>query len=328
MPIKTIRDLLQQELAATDAFIMQQLHSEIPLVRQIVAYILECGGKRIRPMVLLAAAKAANYDNAAVISLAAVIELIHTATLLHDDVVDHASFRRGQKTANTIWSNEASVLIGDFLYSRAFQIVVELDNKLVLDIFAKSTHYMAEGEILQLVHAHNPDTTEELYFTIIKRKTAKLFEIAAGLGVALGIDLGGGITMSTLKSLSNYGFNLGIAYQLIDDVIDYSGNLADAGKNIGNDLAEGKATLPLIYAVGHSAKKDVALLRDAFRQGNSSDLVQIASIIAATGGLEYTAHTAKQYAQAASANLVILPPSPYRQALYDLADSVVKQVIV
>ncbi len=320
MVLEAARNFVQAELTATDQFIMTQLQSDIPLINQMVEYILSCGGKRIRPLVLLLSAKAFHDSSQHPVQLAAVIELIHTATLLHDDVVDNSTLRRGHKTANLVWGNEASVLVGDFLYSRAFQVVVNLRRQTVLDIFAQATHYMAEGEILQLVHAHNPDTTEATYFDVIQRKTAKLFEVAAELGVAMleqGQEAG--------KIMRGYGMDLGLAYQLIDDVLDYSGDPEQTGKNMGNDLAEGKMTLLLIEALRKGSKAETALLRKAIEAGKSDSVASIIEIIESTGAIEYTAQLAKQYAHKACSALAQIPASPYRQALHDLAEFVVQR---
>src|SRR5579883_3376532 len=228
MPLESIRSLVTEDLQSTDQFIISQLDSHIPLVKQMIEYILTCGGKRIRPMVLLLSARALAHRGQKHVDLAAVIELIHTATLLHDDVVDSSTLRRGHKTAHTIWGNDASVLVGDFLYSRAFQIVVDLNHPSVLSIFAKATHYMAEGEILQLVNCNNPDTTEAFYFDIIQRKTAKLFEIASQLGATLSTD-----SERDIEAMRLFGLHLGLAYQLIDDALDYSQSPEQTGKNVG-----------------------------------------------------------------------------------------------
>jgi octaprenyl-diphosphate synthase len=256
MSLETIRTLISEDLAFTDHFIISQLESNIPMVKQIIEYVLTCGGKRVRPMVLLLSARALAHREKKHIDLAAVIELIHTATLLHDDVVDSSTLRRGHKTAHIIWGSEASVLVGDFLYSRAFQIVVELKNQPILDIFAKATHYIAEGEIMQLVNCHNPDTTESFYFDIIQRKTAKLFEIASQLGAMLATE-----STPEITAMRDFGMHLGLAYQLIDDALDYSQSADQTGKNVGQDIADGKATLPLIYAMSKSRGADLKLMR-------------------------------------------------------------------
>lgn len=318
MPLDSIRTLVNDDLQATDQFIISSLNSNIPLIKQILEYVLTCGGKRIRPLILLLAARALAEHNGRRIELAAVIELIHTATLLHDDVVDRSTLRRGHKTANTIWGNNASVLVGDFLYSRAFQIVVDQKHQRVLDIFARATHYMAEGEILQLINCNNPDTTEDYYFGIIQRKTAKLFEIAAQLGAILATE-----TERDIIAMRDFGENLGLAYQLIDDALDYSQSVDQTGKNVGQDIAEGKTTLPLIHAMRKSKGADLALLRDAIQTGSSKKLKPILEIIESTEAIKYTADAAKHHALKAKQALSHLPETPYRQALLVLSDFVV-----
>ena len=320
MSLESIRHLLNDDLKATDQFIISQLESNIPMIREVIEYVLTCGGKRIRPMVLLLSARALAHRAQKHIDLAAVIELIHTATLLHDDVVDRSTLRRGHKTAHTIWGSDASVLIGDYLYSRAFQIVVELKNFPILDIFAKATHYIAEGEIMQLANCNNPDTTEEYYFEIIHRKTAKLFEIASQLGALLSTD-----AENEVFALRDYGLNLGLAYQLIDDAIDYSQSAEHAGKNVGQDLAEGKSTLPLIYAMRKSSGKDLDVMREAIQTGSDKNIKAILGMIESTGAIKYTADTAKHHAQKAKQALLPIASTPYRKALEDLSNFVVER---
>lgn len=320
MPLESIRALVREDLEATDRVIISQLESNIPLVKEIIEYVLTCGGKRVRPMVLLLSARALSHNGNKHLDLAAVIELIHTATLLHDDVVDSSTLRRGHKTAHTIWGSSASVLVGDFLYSRAFQVVVDLRHQTILDIFAKATHYIAEGEILQLVNCNNPDTTEDFYFEIIKRKTAKLFEIAAQLGALLASD-----SERDIAALRDYGLHLGLAYQLIDDALDYSQSAEQTGKNVGQDISEGKTTLPLIHAMRKSKAADLALLRDAIQTGSSENLDTILGIIESTDAIKYTADAARHHAQKAKEALSHIASSPYRQALESMSDFVVNR---
>lgn len=320
MSLESIRTLIQEDLDTTNHFIISELESNIPLVKQVIEYVLSCGGKRIRPMVLLLSAKAFSCRNQKHIDLAAVIELIHTATLLHDDVVDSSTLRRGHKTAHTIWGSDASVLIGDFLYSRAFQIVVNLKHEEILSIFANATHHIVEGELLQLINCKNPDTAEDYYFDIIKRKTAKLFEIAALLGTILSSD-----NEQHIHAMRDYGLHLGLAYQLIDDALDYSCSKEQTGKNIGQDISEGKATLPLIYAMRNSKAKDLSLLRDAIQTGSAENLDKILEIIESTAAIKYTAEAAKHHAYQAKYALSHIPPSSYRKALEDLSDFVVQR---
>jgi octaprenyl-diphosphate synthase len=318
MPLESIRSLVQTDLEATDKFICTELLSDIPLINQLVEYILLCGGKRIRPLIVLLTARALNHQGQQHIDLAAAIELIHTATLLHDDVVDSSTLRRGNKTANNIWGNEASVLVGDFLYSRAFQLIVKLQNLEIMNIFATATNLIAEGEIMQLINCGDPDTTEQAYYDVIQRKTAKLFEVAAKIGTALCNYSPGQMT-----AMQNYGISIGTAYQLIDDALDYSSSAEELGKNIGDDLAEGKPTLPLIHALREGSKNEVKLIRKAIKTGSTKNLESILSIIESTGAIEYTANAAKQCARQAINSLHHLPDSPYRNALHDLADFVV-----
>ncbi|MBX3709298.1 MAG: polyprenyl synthetase family protein [Gammaproteobacteria bacterium] len=320
MPLEFIRSLVREDLEFTDRFIVSQLQSNIPMIKEVIEYVLTCGGKRTRPMVLLLSARALNHRNQKHIDLAAVIELIHTATLLHDDVVDSSTLRRGHKTANIIWGNDTSVLVGDFLYSRAFQIVVDLKQSTVLDIFAKATPYIAEGEILQLVNCNNPDTTEQFYFDIIERKTAKLFEIAAQLGATLSTE-----SQQEIESMRQYGLHLGLAYQLIDDALDYSQSADQTGKNVGQDIAEGKPTLPLIHAMQKSKGAELDLLRQAIQTGSSKNLANILEIIESTNAIKYTAATAKHHAMRAKQALSQIARSPYRQAMEMLSDFVVER---
>jgi len=320
MSLASIRALVHEDLASTDQAIISKLESNIPLVTQIIEYVLTCGGKRIRPMVLLLSSRALAHRGSKHIELAAVIELIHTATLLHDDVVDSSTLRRGHKTAHTIWGSSASVLVGDFLYSRAFQVVVDLRHQVILDIFAKATHYIAEGEILQLVNCNNPDTTEAFYFEIIQRKTAKLFEIAAELGALLATD-----AEKDILALRNYGAHLGLAYQLIDDALDYSQSAEQTGKNVGQDISEGKTTLPLIHAMRRSKGADLTLLQEAIKTGSNENLASILGIIESTEAIKYTADAAKHHAQQAKQALLQVAASPYRQALEDMSDFVVNR---
>lgn len=320
MPLQSIRSLVQSDLIATDQFICAELNSEIPLINQLIAYILNAGGKRIRPLLVLLTARAFNHQNQQHIDLAAAIELIHTATLLHDDVVDSSTLRRGRETANSIWGNEASVLVGDFLYSRAFQLIVKLNHSGILNIFSNATNLIAEGEVLQLINCHNPDTSEAAYFEVIERKTAKLFEIATQTGAALTSN-----SSPYLKAMQQYGLHIGIAYQLIDDALDYSASTEQIGKNMGNDLAEGKPTLPLIYAMNKGKSSEASLIREAIQQGNTNQLSTILEIIESTGAIEYTATTAKEHITEANAILKTIPESPYRHGLKELAEFVVER---
>ncbi len=317
MPLESIRSLVSHDLIATDRFICNELKSDIPFINQLIEYILHCGGKRIRPLLVLLTAHAFAHQKEQHIDLAAAVELIHTATLLHDDVVDNSNMRRGRQTANVLWGNEASVLVGDFLYSRAFQLIVKLKNIPILDIFANATNIIAEGEVLQLLNCHNPNTTEEAYYEVIERKTAKLFEVATQTGAALSTD-----TEKYLKAMQYYGLHLGIAYQLIDDALDYA---VDTGKNRGNDLIEGKPTLPIIYALRTGSVASATVLRQAISNGSSENLDSIMEIIESTGAIEYTHEAAKSHAEKAIKMLIDIPESPYREALKTLTQFVVER---
>lgn len=320
MPLASIRSLVQSDLEAADKFICTELRSEIPFINQLIEYIIHAGGKRIRPLLVLLTARAFNHQQQHHIDLAAAIELIHTATLLHDDVVDSSSLRRGHDTANHIWGNEASVLVGDFLYSRAFQLIVKIQNLDVLKIFADATNIIAEGEILQLLNCNDPDTTEGAYYEVIQRKTAKLFEVATQTGASLAA-----YTPQQMLAMQTYGMQLGIAYQLIDDALDYHSCAADMGKNVGNDLSEGKPTLPLIHALSKGTSAEVKLIRKAIKTGSDKNLDAILQIIESTGAIEYTSLAAKRYAREAQASLAHIPESPYRKALHDLTEFVVER---
>ncbi|MDR3492373.1 MAG: polyprenyl synthetase family protein [Gammaproteobacteria bacterium] len=320
MPLDSIRSLVLADLEATNTFLTTELQSPIPIINQLIEYVLAAGGKRIRPLLVLLSARTANHHGAEAITLASAIELIHTATLLHDDVVDNSSLRRGNATAHTIWGNEASVLVGDFIYSRAFQLIVKLQNLTVMNIFADATNLIAEGEVLQLVNCHDPDTTEEAYFAVIQRKTGKLFEVGAQLGPALAQS-----SAEQLNFMQTYGMHLGIAYQLIDDALDYNASVEEMGKNVGNDLAEGKPTLPLIYAMRKGTPTEVALIRKSIETGTSEQLDSILEIIESTGAIHYTAQAAKIHAGKANSALIQMPNSPYRKALHDLAEFVVER---
>ena len=320
MPLESIRSLVKTDLSATDHFICNELQSDIPFINQMVEYIIQCGGKRIRPLLVLLTAKAFDHPHETHIRLAAAIELIHTATLLHDDIVDNSNLRRGHVTAHTLWGNEASVLVGDFLYSRAFQLIVKLQNISILNIFADATNIIAEGEVLQLINCHNAAITEEVYYDVIGRKTAKLFEVATQAGAALVTD-----NQHHLTAMQQYGLHLGIAYQLIDDALDYSASAEQTGKNMGNDLTEGKPALPLIYALQQSNKTQATLLREAIEKGENENILALMEIVESTGAIKYTADAAKRHVAKANAFLKEIPDSPYRQALDTLATFVVER---
>ncbi|OUD14249.1 octaprenyl diphosphate synthase [Thioflexithrix psekupsensis] len=314
MDIAAIQSLVSQDMQAVNHLIQQRLQSNVALINQLSHYIISSGGKRLRPMLVLLSAGASAYRQRDHIMLAAVIEFIHTATLLHDDVVDASSLRRGQQTANSIWGNEASVLVGDFLYSRAFQMMVEVQQMRVMDILSNATNVIAEGEVLQLLNCHEPDTTEESYLQVIRSKTAKLFEAAAQLGAVLA-----GQSAAVEMALASYGMHLGTAFQLIDDVLDYSATPEEMGKNVGDDLAEGKPTLPLIYTLRHASSGHQAVVREAIVQGGRDCIGAVIAAIESTEAIDYTAQAARVEAEKAVAALSILPDSPYVEALRGLA---------
>ena len=312
--IDLIRALAGEEMAAVDREIERQLQSDVVLIRQLGAYLIHSGGKRLRPLLLLLAAKGFGYDGDKHIKLAAIIEFIHTATLLHDDVVDASELRRGQSTANAVFGNEASVLVGDFLYSRAFEMMVDVDQMLVMDVLAKTTNTIAEGEVLQLLNCNDPDTSEERYLTVIRNKTAKLFEAATRLAAMIS-----GQDEVMQQSLANYGMHLGIAFQLIDDALDYSADSSTLGKNIGDDLAEGKPTLPLIHCMKTGTPEQAEIIRNAIISGAVDQIEQVRIAIESTDSITYTARRAEEQARLAMNSVENMPASPYKQALLDLA---------
>jgi octaprenyl-diphosphate synthase len=314
MDINQAQNLIFEEMQAVDALILQRLQSDVVLINQIGRYIINSGGKRLRPQLTVMAAGAAGYAGELHLQLAAVVEFIHTATLLHDDVVDSSDLRRGEKTANALFGNEAAVLVGDFLYSRAFEMMVEVDSMRVMDILSKTTNVIAEGEVMQLLNIHDADTTEARYLEVIHSKTAKLFEAATQLGAVLA-----GLPTEQEKALAAYGMHLGTAFQLIDDVLDYSASAEDMGKNVGDDLAEGKPTLPLIHVMRTGTDEQAALVRSAIENGGLDQLEAVLAAIEATGALEYARKVAQQEADASLSALAFLPESEYKQALISLA---------
>ncbi|SDY04392.1 polyprenyl synthetase family protein [Lysobacter enzymogenes] len=317
--LANIQSLARDDMAAVDALIRRRLASDVVLINQVAEYIVGAGGKRLRPMLLLLAAGALGGRGEKGVGpqahqLAAVIEFIHTATLLHDDVVDESDLRRGRKTANAVWGNAASVLVGDFLYSRSFQLMVELEQLEVMKILADTTNRIAEGEVLQLLHVRNPDTDEPAYLRVIERKTAVLFAAATRLGALLS-----GADAQVQQRLDDYGMALGYAFQIADDVLDYASDAQTLGKNLGDDLAEGKATLPLIHAIAHSDDAVRARLRAAVEHGDSDAMPDVLAAIHATGGLAYSRQRAQDYADAAEAALDGLEDNDYVAALRGLA---------
>jgi octaprenyl-diphosphate synthase len=315
MQLEQIRGPVADDLRRVDQTIVKCLASDIVLVNQISQYIIGSGGKRLRPLSVVLAARACGHQGDKHIPAAAIIEFIHTATLLHDDVVDGSDMRRGRDTANHVFGSEASVLVGDYLYSRAFQMMVELGDMRIQEVMANATNTIAEGEVLQLMNAHDPDTSEERYLEVIYRKTAKLFE--AGAQVA-AIVSGAGPEIE--QAMIAYGRHLGAAFQLVDDALDYTSNAAEMGKNLGDDLAEGKPTLPLIYAIAHSSIEDTARLRAAVENGGLEELEQITRTIESSGGLEYTARLARREKDLAVEALGRLPGSEFRESLGALAE--------
>ncbi|HZH43299.1 MAG TPA: polyprenyl synthetase family protein [Lysobacter sp.] len=314
LDLPAIQALAREDMAAVDALIRRRLASDVVLINQIAEYIVGAGGKRLRPMLLLLAAGALGHRGADAHQLAAVVEFIHTATLLHDDVVDESDLRRGRRTANAVWGNAASVLVGDFLYSRSFQLMVELDRMEVMRILADTTNAIAEGEVLQLLHVRNPDTDEAAYLRVIERKTAVLFAAATRLGALLA-----GADAATCDALHRYGLHLGYAFQIADDVLDYAADADALGKNLGDDLAEGKATLPLIHAIAHSDAATRERLRAIVEQGDIDALPEVVAAIRATDGLDYSRARARHYAELAEQALAGLRDNDHVAALRGLA---------
>ncbi len=313
--IEHVNELVAADMAAVNQLIETRLQSEVVLVNQVSGYIIHSGGKRLRPMLVLLSARAFGYTGEQHFNLAAIVEFIHTATLLHDDVVDASDRRRGRETANALWGNEAAVLVGDFLYSRAFQMMVDVQRMRVMDILAHATNVIAEGEVLQLLNCNDPDTTEQRYLDVIHCKTAKLFEAAAQLGAIL-CDA----TPEQEQAMAKYGMHLGTAFQLVDDVLDYSASSETMGKNVGDDLAEGKPTLPLIRAMRQGTKAQSALIRKAIETGGRDNIAEVMAAIESTDAIEYTARKAREEADLAIAQLQNIPASNYTDALKTLAD--------
>jgi len=313
--INGIRTLVHSDTEAVDRLVIARLSSDVALINELGRYIVSSGGKRLRPLLVLLASRACGYQGQNHIELAAIIEFIHTATLLHDDVVDASDLRRGNQTANAIWGNEAAVLVGDFLYSRAFEMMVSIGSMRVMEILSHTTNVIAEGEVLQLLNCHDPDTTEKRYRDVIRYKTAKLFEASSRLGAVLGEQ-----SPSIEDAMARYGMHLGTAFQLIDDALDYGSSGEDIGKNIGDDLAEGKPTLPLIHAMRHGTAPQVEAIRSAIEHGGRDQIDQVMAAIESTGAIAYTAQSARDEANLAIEALAALPSSPYKEVLYSLAE--------
>ncbi|WP_037989631.1 octaprenyl diphosphate synthase [Tepidiphilus margaritifer] len=322
-PTPTIKEIfapLQPDMARTDEVIRRELHSDVALVRSIADYIIAAGGKRLRPALLLAVARALGYEGLHHATLAAVVEFIHTATLLHDDVVDESDLRRGRETANAVFGNAAAVLVGDFLYSRSFQMMVSVGSMRVMAVLAEATNVIAEGEVLQLMNQGNPETTLEDYFRVIEYKTAKLFEAAGRLGAILA-----GAAPEVEEAMAAFGRELGCAFQIIDDVLDYAADPAVSGKNVGDDLAEGKPTLPLLHVLHHGTPAQASLIRQVIEQGGREHLSAVLEAIAETGALEASRRVAERYAATAKTRLACLSPSQFRESLLQLSDFAVNR---
>ncbi|MBK5969528.1 MULTISPECIES: polyprenyl synthetase family protein [Thiorhodovibrio] len=320
MDLSSIRAPVRDDLTAVDGLILRRLQSDVVLINQIGHYIVGSGGKRLRPLLVLLAARACGYTGEHHIDMAAIVEFIHTATLLHDDVVDGSELRRNRETANAVWGNEASVLVGDFLYSRAFEMMVDVGQMRVMDVLAHATNRISEGEVLQLLNTHDPDTTEARYMEVIERKTATLFEAGARLGAVLAET-----PRETEDALAAYGLHLGIAFQLVDDALDYGSDQETIGKNIGDDLAEGKPTLPVIRAMEVGTEDQRNILRQAIETGGRDQMDQVGATIVATEALEYTVSLARSHAQSARDALAILPESDSRNSLLTTADFAVSR---
>jgi len=312
--LEAIRGFMEADMRAVDDVIRARLGSDVLLIRQVAEYIVGGGGKRLRPMLLLLSAGAFAYRGPHRHELAAVVEFIHTATLLHDDVVDESGLRRGRATANALFGNATAVLVGDFVYSRAFQMMVEVDSRRVLQVLADATNVIAEGEVMQLMNCHNPDLDENGYLEVIRCKTAKLFEAATRLGAILSAAPRG-----EEDAIADYGTRLGTAFQLIDDVLDYSGDPAAIGKNVGDDLAEGKPTLPLIYVIKHGSRVQADLVRRAIEHGGRDELGAVVEAIRSTGALDYARGQARRESAAACDAIARLPHSTEREYLLQLA---------
>jgi octaprenyl-diphosphate synthase len=313
-PIDAIQSCILADIDAVNVVIQKSLHSDVVLVNQVAHYIINSGGKRLRPMLVLLSAGLFGKIKAEHHQLAAVIEFIHTATLLHDDVVDESSKRRGQNTANALFGNAASVLVGDFVYSRAFQMMVAVKNMRVMEVLSNATNVIAEGEVLQLLNVHNAEITDEAYLQVIQYKTAKLFEAATQLGAILS-----SASASDEEALSKYGMHVGTAFQLIDDVLDLSGNANEIGKNLGDDLNEGKPTLPLLYAMQHGTSAEAEIIKRAIEHGGLDDLSIILNVVERTGALTHVRKVAATESELACASIAHFIDSPYKQAMLSLA---------
>ena len=315
MDLDPIRALVANDIEAVNQLILERLSSDVALINRLGSYIINSGGKRLRPLVVLLAARACGCRGQKHILLAAIVEMIHTATLLHDDVVDESDMRRGRETARQVWGNGASVLVGDFLYTRAFEMMVELQRTAVMEIFSRATNTIAEGEVLQLLNIHDPDVTEERYQDVIFRKTAALFEAGCRLAALLGER-----SVEDQMAMAAYGRHLGTAFQLVDDALDYDGNVEEIGKNIGDDLAEGKPTMPFIHAMRNGDPQTRELMRSAIQQGGQEQIEAVRAAIENTGAITYTYRLANAEADRAVAMLQHLEGGAYRDALTALVE--------
>ncbi|MEJ2213916.1 MAG: octaprenyl diphosphate synthase [Gammaproteobacteria bacterium] len=320
MDISEIRALVEDDMQAVNALILNRLESDVVLINQIGHYIINSGGKRLRPMLVLLAARALGYEGQRHIDLAAIIEFIHTATLLHDDVVDESDMRRSNETANAVWGNAASVLVGDFLYSRSFEMMVDVNLMPVMEILSHATNRIAEGEVLQLLNCNDPDVTEQSYREVILRKTAVLFEAGTRLGAIISES-----ETAIEKAMAEFGLHLGIAFQMIDDALDYGSSDVDIGKNIGDDLAEGKPTLPIIRAMQQCQGEDRDLLRKIIEKGGTEDTELVLKVIQSTDAIDYTFKLAELEADKAIEALNTVPASSYKDSLIALANYAVKR---
>lgn len=315
MQISEIQALVADEMQQVVQILADSFGTDVALIKEISQHIHSGGGKRLRPMLAILSAKACGYQGEQAILLAAIVELIHTATLLHDDVVDESAMRRGKQTANVVWDNKSSVLVGDFLYSRAFQMMVQIQRMDVMHILANAANTIAEGEVMQLQYCNDPSTDEKRYFATIVRKTATLFEAACELGAVISEQ-----TSAFAKPLASYGLNLGIAFQLVDDALDYGSSKSDIGKNMGDDLAEGKPTLPLIYALSQANGKERAMIEQAITHGGSEHVSAIQTTLRNTGAIEYTYQCAEQHIAKALHTIKVLPDTVFRHSLEALAE--------
>jgi octaprenyl-diphosphate synthase len=318
--VKHIHAIVADDFAALNKKVVSELYSQVPLIESIGHYIIDAGGKRMRPTLVLLCARALGYQGQEHVNLATVIEFLHTATLLHDDVVDMSEMRRGRQTANVKWDNPSSVLVGDFIYSRAFELLVRIGSMPIMDVMASTTNRISEGEVLQLIHKKNPDTTEAAYLQVIRNKTAILFAAACSTAAILS-----GASTTIQQQLHTFGLEVGMAFQLIDDALDYEGNAAELGKNVGDDLAEGKPTMPLIYVMQHGAPAERQLVTDAILNGGLDQLHDIIAVVKKSGGLAHTRMLAEQRIKTALSNLAGLYESPYRQGLERVAEAAINR---